>query len=125
MNVEGKLIVKKETETFGSNGFQKREFVIETIDDQYPQKIQLELIQDKCEILNPYNLGDLIDVHFNLRGREWVNPQGEAKYFNSLQAWRIEGEPISANKTQPVDPKEAFEPTDNVKPEEDDDDLPF
>lgn len=117
MNIEGKLIVKKETQTFGSNGFTKREFVIETLDENYPQKIQIELVQDKCTELDAFNLNENIDVHFNLRGREWVNPQGETKYFNSLQAWRIEGDPI----VQPVQKEKKVE---SLK-EEEEDDMPF
>jgi translation initiation factor IF-3 len=50
----------------------------------------IEFTQDKCDILNKYKEGDSVKVSINLRGREWVNPQGEAKYFNSIQGWRIE-----------------------------------
>lgn len=124
-NIKGKLIVKNDAQTYGSNGFRKRDFVIETEDEQYPQKIQFELVQDKCELLDKYNIGDVLDVHYNLRGREWTNPQGEVKYFNSLQAWRIEGEPIPANQVPQGNPQDAFEPADDVQQEEDDNDLPF
>ena len=51
--------------------------------------IKFEAVQDKCDLLNNFNVGDLVDVDFNLKGRKWTNPQGEVKYFNSLQAWRI------------------------------------
>ena len=89
MQVTGKLNLKKETQTFGANGFQKREIVI-TTDEQYPQMIQIELIKDKCTLIDNFNVGDSITVSINLGGREWINPQGEAKYFNSLQGWRSE-----------------------------------
>ena len=89
MEVSGKLIVKNEIKTFGAKGFRKREFVVET-SDTYPQKVLVELIQDKCDLLEPYNLGDELKISYNLLGREWINPQGEAKYFNSIQGWRIE-----------------------------------
>jgi len=87
--VTGKLTVKNESQTFGSKGFRKREFVI-TTDSQYPQEIQIELIQDKCDLLNNFNIGDNLKVSYNLNGRKWISPQGEAKYFNSIQGWRIE-----------------------------------
>jgi len=72
-----------------SSTFKKREFVVST-DEQHVQHILLSLAQDKCDILDKYNVGDPVDVSFNCRGNEWVNPQGETKYFTSLQAWRIE-----------------------------------
>lgn len=112
--IKGKLIVKNETETFGSNGFRKRTFVIET-DDKYPQKILLELTQSKCDLLDQFNLNDELEVSYNLNGREWVNPQGETKYFNSVQAWKI-----TKLSGQPV--KENLEP---ISENNNDNDLPF
>ena len=88
MELEGKIIHKGETATFGSNGFQKREVVLET-DDQYPQKIQVEFVQAKCELLDSFKEGDLVKIKINLRGREWVNPEGVSKYFNTIQGWQI------------------------------------
>jgi hypothetical protein len=50
----------------------------------------IEFTQDKCDLLNNYSVGETVKVGINLRGREWVSPQGETKYFNSVQGWRIE-----------------------------------
>lgn len=72
-----------------SASFKKRELVVVTA-EQYPQSILIEFAQDKCDILNNYQVGQNVKVGINLRGREWVNPQGETKYFNSIQGWRIE-----------------------------------
>ena len=122
----GVLIVKNETKELGSNGFKKREFVIKT-DSQYPQEILIELIQDKCGLIDNYNIGDNIKVSYNLNGRSWVNPQGETKYFNSIQGWRIEGlqsESSEAAKKAVANLDQAFEPATNLK-EDDHDDLPF
>lgn len=126
MEVEGKIKVIGETATFGTNGFRKRELVV-TTDEQYPQSIMVEFVQDKCDLLNSLAVGQDVKVSINLRGREWTNPQGEVKYFNSIQGWRIES--LAAAETAnpnipPVPPAEAFEPADNLK-EEDHDDLPF
>lgn len=71
-----------------SDSFKKREFVIKTQGD-YPQLIKFELTQDNCSKADNLKEGQAIEVSFNLRGREWINPQNEAKYFNTLQAWRI------------------------------------
>lgn len=91
MNVKGKIKQIGQTETFGSNGFRKRELVV-TTDDQYPQHILIQFLQDKCDLLNNFKVGNTVDVSINLGGREWVNPQGETKYFNSISGWRIVGE---------------------------------
>ena len=87
MKLEGQLKKKFETQNITAS-FQKREFVI-TTQEQYPQDILLELTQDKVTLLDKYNEGDLISVDINVRGREWINPEGVAKYFNTLQAWSI------------------------------------
>ena len=125
MEVQGKVKLVGETQSFGSNGFRKRELVV-TTEEQYPQHILVEFVQDKCDLLNNYQVGQDVKVNINLRGREWVNPQGETKYFNSIQGWRIEGvQAGSAPQGMPeVPPAQAFEPAKDVK-SEDHDDLPF
>ncbi|TLP82611.1 DUF3127 domain-containing protein [Maribacter sp. ACAM166] len=124
MEIEGKVKLIGEAQTFGSNGFRKRELVV-TTDEQYPQHIMVEFVQDKCDLLNSYGVGQDVKVSINLRGREWTNPQGQVKYFNSIQGWRIEN--VSQSQPEgmpPVPPMEAFEPADKLN-EEDHDDLPF
>lgn len=125
MEVQGRIKMIDETKTFGNNGFRKREIVI-TTEEQYPQHILVEFIQDKCDLLNNYSVGQPVKVSINLRGREWTNPQGETKYFNSIQGWRIENLQSEAQdgNMPPVPPMEAFEPADDLN-EEDHDDLPF
>lgn len=125
MEVQGTIKLIDETKTYGSNGFRKREMVL-TTEEQYPQHLMIEFVQDKTDLLNNYKVGQQVQVSINLRGREWVNPQGETKYFNSIQGWRIEA--VQANEGEdgmpPVPPMEAFEPAKDLK-EEDYDDLPF
>jgi single-stranded DNA-binding protein len=69
--------------------FQKREFVIETT-EQYPQTIQLELHGDRVDIIESFTEGQQVNVHINLRGRSWTNPQGEEKFFNTIVCWKIQ-----------------------------------
>lgn len=116
MEVLGKVKLIGEVQTFGSNGFRKRELVV-TTDEQYPQMIMVEFVKDNCDLLNSYSVGQDVKVGINLRGREWINPQGEAKYFNSLQGWRIELLSESAPTNQP----QSEAPTLSNEP----DDLPF
>jgi hypothetical protein len=73
-----------------SEKFSKREFVVNDSSSMYPQDILFQSVQDKCSMLNEYSEGDNVEVSFNLRGREWISPQGEVKYFNTLDAWKIE-----------------------------------
>ncbi len=90
MEAKGKLIMKGETTEYGAKGFKKRDFAVEIPDEKYPQKIGFELIQDKCELLDDIEVGDTVKLSYNLRGRDWTNPKGEVKYFNSLQVWKLE-----------------------------------
>ena len=124
MEIQGKIKMIGETQTFGSNGFRKRELVI-TTEEQYPQHILVEFVQDKTDILNNYQVGQIVKVSINLRGREWVNPQGETKYFNSIQGWRIENlQEETSGEIPPIPPIDAFEPVSDLN-EDDHDDLPF
>lgn len=124
MEIEGKIKMIDETKTYGSSGFKKRELVI-TTEEQYPQHLSIEFVQDKTNLLDNFKEGQPVKVSINLRGREWTNPQGEIKYFNSIQGWRIESlQPGAAGEIPPVPPMDAFEPVDELN-EEDHDDLPF
>lgn len=72
-----------------SDSFVKRELVI-TTQEQYPQDILINFVQDKVDLIDPYIEGEEVIVSINIRGREWVNPQGESKYFNDIQGWKIQ-----------------------------------
>lgn len=125
MEILGKVkVINPEQQVSAS--FKKRELVV-TTEEQYPQHIMIEFTQDKTDLLNQYNVGDQVKVSINIRGREWVSPQNETKYFNSIQGWRIEkiqAEAPSAAQMPPMPASEAFEPATNFK-EEEHDDLPF
>lgn len=90
MDITGILKVKGVAQQV-SEKFKKRDFVLTDNSSQYPQHISFQLTQDKTNLIDNYAVGAEIKVHFNLRGREWTSPQGEIKYFNTLEAWRIEG----------------------------------
>lgn len=88
MEISGRIKKIFDEQTFGS-GFRKKEIVI-TTQEQYPQDILIEFTQDKIDLLKPLNAGDEVKISINLRGREWINPEGVAKYFNSISGWRLE-----------------------------------
>ena len=88
-DVVGKLHVAYETKQV-SERFSKREFVVEIADGKYPQMVLFQLTGDRVSVLDDFRVGDQVRVTFNVRGREWRNPQGETKYFNSLDVWKLE-----------------------------------
>lgn len=69
--------------------FRKREVVIAT-EEQYSQSVLIEFSQDKCDVLNNFKTGQRVKVFINIKGREWQDPKGETKYFNTIQGWKIE-----------------------------------
>ncbi|WP_196885359.1 DUF3127 domain-containing protein [Aureivirga sp. CE67] len=121
MEVTGKIKIINETQTFGANGFRKRELVL-TTDEQYPQMLMIEFIQDKCDVLNNFQVGQDVKIYINLKGREWINPQGEAKYFNSIQGWKIENLVQDAPDSGST---AGFEPAPSDFGSNEPDDLPF
>ena len=129
MEIQGIIKEIGETKTFGNNGFRKRELIL-TTQEQYPQHLMIEFVQDKTDLLSAFSSGQEVTVGINLRGREWTNPQGEVKYFNSIQGWRIQANQSastadhSADEMPPMPPLDQFEKTDQSK-DEDFDDLPF
>ena len=123
MNISGKVKLINETKEYGSNGFRKREIVL-TTQEQYPQNILVEFIQDRTNLLDAFNIGDLVKVGINLRGREWTNDKGEIKYFNSIQGWRIEkAEDDFESQLPPLPTKEDLNISESSENEPDD--LPF
>ena len=130
--MEIKGIIKKISETVQiSDRFRKREFVVEYSNNpDYPQPLQFEMVQDRCELLDSFQEGQEVEVHFDLRGREWKSPQGQIKYFNSLQAWKLVAEQDEAkSSTKDIQKSGITEPVLEEKPGWLDsdavDDLPF
>ncbi|MBL0104405.1 MAG: DUF3127 domain-containing protein [Bacteroidetes bacterium] len=119
MQITGTLKVKKEEQAVNDR-FKKREFVLVDNSSQYPQFISFQLTQDRCTLLDPVQTGETITVHFNLRGREWTSPQGEIKYFNTLEAWKIDRNAAGGSTSY----DQAPEYMDNA-PVSGKDDLPF
>ncbi|MHC5363098.1 DUF3127 domain-containing protein [Myroides sp. LJL110] len=88
MEVTGRIKVIGQPQDISST-FRKRELVV-TTEEQYPQHITIEFTQEKVDLLNSFQIGEQVRVGINLRGREWTNPQGETRYFNSIHGWRID-----------------------------------
>lgn len=105
---EGKIVAITETQIV-SEKFKKREIVLRE-EGQYPQDICFQLAQEKCEFANPLKIGQVATVHYNLRGKGWQNPQGEMKYFNTLDVWKIEANVTGNHSTDA--PKQASSDSD-------------
>lgn len=120
LKVEGKIYKIFDAQQVTAT-FTKREFVVIT-DENYPQHVKFELIQDRCNLVDGYAVDQEVTVHFNVRGREW-SPQdgGDAKYFISLNAWRIEKKADAPQAPANDAPFPSAEPP----AEEIGDDLPF
>lgn len=100
--------------------FQAREFVLEVPDGNYPQYVKFQAVQERCDLLNAFNEGDMLKVWFDLRGREW-----QGKFFTNLNAWRIEAAEGGSSPDAP--PTSGADPFPNYTdaPHMPQDDLPF
>ena len=127
MEVKGRIKVIGEVLQV-TDSYKKRDLVI-TTDEQYPQHISIEFAQDKTSLLDNRLIGEEVKVSINIGGREWVNPQGETKYFNSIKGWRIEKMEAENVPSQPTRPAPEQMPAENTNQmplvEDEKDDLPF
>ncbi len=129
MELKGVIKQIGEIQTFPS-GFQKREMVILT-QEQYPQPILIEFLSEKTTLLDNVSKGDLVKVGINIRGREWTNPEGQVKYFNSITGWSVFKEQSQQQdvKNQSSADKQTKEPQQETNSEDpfsdEKDDLPF
>tara|TARA_R110000822_G_scaffold223798_1_gene356954 strand:+ start:244 stop:603 length:360 start_codon:yes stop_codon:yes gene_type:complete len=101
-DLKGTIKVINETQVI-SDSFSKREFVVVDSSEKYEQTIQFQAAQDNCAKLDNFKVGDDVQVSFNLKGREWTNPKdGVVRYFNSLDAWKIEALEAGQSTEQPT-----------------------
>lgn len=89
MEIQGRIKQIFPSQMIGQNGFEKRDLVIVT-EEQYPQTIIIQFTQQRCDLLDSLQVGQNVKVYINIQGREWTNPQGETKYFNTIEGWKIE-----------------------------------
>ena len=115
MNIKGKLVEIFDTVQI-TETFKKREFIIQdNKNPEYPEFVKVELIQDKVSLLDDLKVGDKINVLINIKGRKWEDKEGNIKYFNSIQGWKIETENEGINQ----------EKSEDEINQDSDEDLPF
>ena len=95
--------------------FRKRSLILETVEDKSPQVFEIEFINDRQQLLDKCNVGQMVAVGINLRGRKWTSPKGEDKYFTSIAGWRIQDSNAGGNSY----------PMPDAPPAAADDDIPF
>lgn len=127
--IQGVIHSIGDTTEYGNNGFTKREFVIkltgEGENSAYPNHIALELIKDKCSLMDAFNIGDEITAQFNLSGRLWSGNGKPEKCFTSLQAWKVE--PVNQGVDNQAPPLSTYDEPGFIPQNNDsfDDDIPF
>jgi hypothetical protein len=88
--MEIKCKFKQQNDVVERGTFKSRKvWVIDDENADYPQTLEVEVAQDKVNLFNNFRPGQPLTVSINLRGREWTNPQGELKVFNTLQCWKV------------------------------------
>lgn len=124
LEVTGKLLAKYDTIQV-SEKFKKREFVIQ-IDEEingniYTNYGKFQTVQNKCDVIDRFNIGDMLKVSFNVKGNSYVDKKdGATKYITNLDAWRVES---AAAAQQPAATGYASQP--QPTPTEPFDDLGF
>ncbi|MEC3879475.1 DUF3127 domain-containing protein [Parapedobacter sp. 10938] len=129
MEIRGKVHeigdVQQVTDTF-----KKRDLIVQYAENpQFVEYIRFEATQDRTSLFDSLNVGDEVEVSFNLRGRPWTNKDGVTSYFNSLVAWRVAkvtAEPVQAGQPSGAPQQAATPPTVDISADDGkDDDLPF
>jgi len=118
----GKLIEKLDIQQI-TDSFQKREFVVEKTENangrDFVETIKFQLTQDRCDLIEKFQLNTDIKVQFNIKGRKWEK-NGNVSYFTNLEAWRIESADQSMNTNTPPPQTEV-----DIPPPPEEEDLPF
>jgi len=110
--VIGSIIHIGNTEVVGSAGTFKKRLVVVKTSEQYAQEIPIDFVQDKCEILDKYSVGQEVKISINIRGNEY-----NGKWYCSLNGWKIEAN----GEVNDIQVNEAV----SLSAEVEDTDLPF
>lgn len=69
------------------NQWTRASYIMEHESGQYPKRIVFDVRDAKIQELN-LQPGEWVTLHFNCDCREY--PQGSGKFFNSIEAWKVE-----------------------------------
>jgi len=91
VTLTGTLQVIGPIQSFGTNGFRKRDIVVSEDNTKYPNPVKFTLKKDYCELADNFHEGDKVTVCASINGREWTNPKTSAvQYFIDLDAYKLE-----------------------------------
>ena len=94
--------------------YQEREFVIELSSKGYSganEYLKFSLVQEGCSKIDSFEINDNLNVSYEVKAREWVNPENETVYINDVRAISVK-----------INTEEVKEPIDMTG---DGSDLPF
>ena len=118
--VRGVVHVVEETKEYGQKGFRKRLVVLEQDTGRFTNYVPVEFLREDCDTVDSLNVGDEIEVSYQLSGRKWQrDPNSEVKYFLSAEATGFE---VVSKKP---DSDVASVNDQFAEAEEDDEDIPF
>lgn len=100
MNKINGILKVKYDEVQLTEKFKKREFVIQLASTNYNGSndyLKFSLIMDSCSMIDSFSEGDSVTVSYEVKAREWVNPENETVYINDVKAISIKqnAEPTS------------------------------
>ena len=95
--VEGRIIQKLDVESGQSarGPWQKQNFIIETVDSQFPRKICIGLWTNQIPILQSFQIGDMIRAYINIESREF-----NGRWYTDIRAWKLENPALVAMPQQ-------------------------
>jgi len=89
MNTQkGTLFLKYDKQQV-TDKFSKLEFVLE-LGDKYKEYPKFQLVNDNCKLLDNIQVGQQIEVSYNLKGKPYQGKTGETTYFTNLDVWKVE-----------------------------------
>lgn len=108
-----------------SEKFRRRDIVLRSDQDKYPQEVKFQVTQDRCTLLDTLQVGQVATVKFNIRGRAYDRREGGTDWFTSLEIWRVEGSHTSSPRHDYSGVTPASSPSENNGPGPNFDDVPF
>lgn len=97
MNYKGRIVFIGQPKQV-TDKFTLREFVLTNPDETYPQEVKFQVSNKNCSLLDRFNVGDIVDVAFNLRGKRYQGKDGQPGWFTTVEAWKITGQQATPEK---------------------------
>ncbi len=124
--VRGNVHLIEETKTYGQKGFRKRLVVLEQDNGRFANFIPVDFVRDACDSVDDLNVGDEIEISYQLSGRKWQkDPGSEVKFFLSAEAVSFKILTAAGKKVAESDATEVDAANDAFSETYDENDIPF